>query len=66
MSEEPELHPHPAEQVEMTSMDRELILDMSKVLVAMSTGNNAKKWGGDLAMTQFRYRQKFFPETIEP
>ena len=66
MSEEPELVLHPSTLACVHCMDREMLLAMSKVLVAMTTNNNAKKYGGDLALTQYKYRQEFFPETIEP
>jgi len=62
---DPELYVDPA-QMPFDKADRELLLAMSKVLVAISQDTNAKKWGGDLAIEQFKYRQKFFPETIEP
>lgn len=65
-TEEPELVLHPSDCVEMTRMDRELMLDMSKVLVALGTRTNESKWACDLALTQFKYRQQFFPETIDP
>ena len=74
MSEEPEeitfgesdLILHPADTSRMTQMDRELMLDMSKVLVALGTKTETSKWAGNLALTQYKYRQQFFPETIEP
>ena len=70
MSEEPELLLHPAEQIEMTRMDRELILAMSKAIVSIASEQQAPgfgfKYAAELAEVQNRYRQRFFPETIEP
>lgn len=65
MSEEPELHPHPA-TAPFGMRDRDLLLAMSKSIVAIGQQNNASKWAAELAMEQYKYRQRFFPETIEP
>ena len=56
---------HPAD-APYGRQDRELLLAMSKAIVAIGQQTNASKWSGDLAVEQFKYRQQFFPETIEP
>jgi len=43
-----------------------MILAMSKAIVAIGADKNADEWSFELALEQFRYRQKFFPDTIEP
>jgi len=48
--------------------DRRLILAMSKAIVSISQEQQAPSLApaAELAQEQYKYRQKFFPETIEP
>lgn len=50
--------------------DRELLLAMSKAIVAIAQEQEAPgfglKYASELAAEQLKYREQFFPETIEP
>ena len=49
----------------MIEGDRKLMLAMSKCLVAMANDTNKTKWAGELALEQYKFRQQFFPETLD-